>query len=99
LEETVPLLGEDNARCRRLGGSLLGIDGVRMAQATIDTNILFVEITQNGLDAPMVEAALADEGILTLALGERLLRFVTHRHITDADLDRAVSALQTVLKP
>lgn len=99
LEETAPLLGEDNARCRRLGGSLLGIDGVRMAQSTIDTNILFVEITQNGLDAPMVEAALADEGILTLALGERLLRFVTHRHITDADLDRAVSALQTVLKP
>ena len=70
-----------------------------MAQATIDTNILFLEITQASIDAPMVEAALADEGILTLALGHRLLRFVTHRHITDADLERAVAALQTVLKP
>lgn len=98
LDETVPMLGEDNARCRRLGGAILGIDGVRMAQSTIDTNILFLEITAPGLDAPMVEAALADEGILTLALGERLLRFVTHRHITDTDLDRAVSALQSVLK-
>ncbi len=98
LDETVPLLGEDNARCRRLGGAILGIDGARMAQATIDSNILFLEITQAGLDAPMVEAALADEGILTLALGDRLLRFVTHRHITDADLDRAVGALQTVLQ-
>lgn len=99
LEETVPMLGEDNARCRRLGGAILGIDGVQMAQATIDTNILFLEITQASIDAPMVEAALADEGILTLALGHRLLRFVTHRHITDADLERAVAALQTVLKP
>jgi threonine aldolase len=98
LDETAPMLSEDNARCRRLGGAILGIDGVRMAQATIDTNILFLEITAPGLDAPMVEAALADEGIMTLALGERLLRFVTHRHITDADLDRAVSALQSVLK-
>ncbi|MHC4824181.1 MAG: threonine aldolase family protein [Planctomycetota bacterium] len=98
LEETAPLLGEDNARCRRLGGVTLGMDGVQLAQATIDTNILFLEITQSGLDAPMVEAALADEGVLALALGDRLLRFVTHRHITDADVDRAASALQTVLQ-
>lgn len=98
LEETAPLLTEDNARCRRLGGVTLAMDGVRMAQATIDTNILFLEITHPSLDAPMVEAALADHGVLALALGERLLRFVTHRHITDADVDRAAKALQTVLQ-
>ena len=97
LEETLPLLTEDNARCRRLGGSILGLEGVRMAQTTIDTNILFLEVIQDQLDAPMLEAALADEGVLTLALGDRLLRFVTHRHITDADVDHAVAALQKVL--
>lgn len=97
LEETAPLLSEDNSRCRRLGGVTLGIDGCRLAQATIDTNILFLEITQPGLDAPMIEAALADEGVLALALGDRLLRFVTHRHITDHCVDRAASALQKVL--
>ncbi len=98
LEETAPLLAEDNSRCRRLGGVTLALDGVRLAQSTIDTNILFLEITHPGLDAPMVEAALADQGVLALALGERLLRFVTHRHITDADVDRAASALQNVLQ-
>lgn len=97
LEETAPLLSEDNSRCRRLGGVTLGIDGCRLAQATIDTNILFLEITKPGLDAPMIEAALADEGVLALALGDRLLRFVTHRHITDNCVDRAASALQKVL--
>lgn len=98
LEDQLPQIAQDNARCRRLGGVVLGLDGVRLAQSTIDTNVLFLEVTQSDLDAPMLEAALADEGVLTLALGERLLRLVTHRMVGDADVDRAASALQKVLK-
>ncbi len=96
LEETLPLLAQDNARCRRLGGLVLGMDGLRLAQDTIDTNILFLEITHPDLDAPIVESALRDEGVLALALGDRLLRFVTHRHITDADIEQAGSALSRI---
>jgi threonine aldolase len=97
LEETLPLLAQDNARCRRLGGQVLGMDGVRMAQETIDTNILFLEVTHADLDAPMVESALRDQGVLALALGERLLRFVTHRHIGDAEIELAVGALARIV--
>jgi threonine aldolase len=97
LEETLPLLAQDNARCRRLGGRVLGMDGVRLAQDTIDTNILFLEITNPALDAPMVEAALRDDGVLALALGERLLRFVTHRHIGDAEIELAAGALSRIV--
>jgi len=97
LEETLPLLAEDNSRCRRLGGVVLGLEGVRLAQETIDTNILFLEVTSRDLDAPMLVAALADRGVHTMALGERLLRFVTHRHITDEHVDRAAKALQEAL--
>lgn len=97
LEETVPFLSQDNARCRRLGGQVLGMDGVRLAQDTIDTNILFLEVTNPDLDAPMVEAALRDEGVLALALGERLLRFVTHRHIGDAEIEQAAGALARIV--
>jgi threonine aldolase len=97
LEETMPLLADDNSRCRRLGGVVLGLDGVRLAQDTIDTNILFLEVTADGLDAPTLVAALADRGIHTLALGERLLRFVTHRHITDDHVEQAAKALQEAL--
>ena len=97
LDETLPLLAQDNARCRRLGGLVLGMDGLRLAQETIDTNILFLEVTHPSLDAPMVESALRDEGVLALALGDRLLRFVTHRHIGDADLDHAGAALARIV--
>ncbi|MBC8370302.1 MAG: aminotransferase class I/II-fold pyridoxal phosphate-dependent enzyme [Planctomycetes bacterium] len=90
-------IATDNAMCRQLGGMVLGLQGARMAQETIDTNILFLEITQPNLDAPMVEAALADHGVLALALGDRLLRFVTHRHLNDSDVERAGSALNQIL--
>ncbi len=97
LEETVPMIKEDNARCRRLGGSVLGLEGVRMAQSNVDTNVLFLEVTHPELDAPMIEAALRDRGVLCLALGERLLRFVTHRMVDDEDVERAGRALQELL--
>ncbi len=97
LDETLGLISEDNARCRRLSLAALGLEGIKMAQETVDTNILFLEITAPGLDAPMVVAELSDHGVLALALGPRLIRFVTHRGITDADVDHAVSALQRLL--
>jgi len=98
LEEVLPLLAEDNARCRRLGGMILGLPGLEIAQRTIDTNILFVKVVHKRLDAPMVVAALVEHGVLALAEEERLLRFVTHRGVSDADVDRAVAAMQSVLE-
>ena len=97
LEETWGRVGEDNARARRLGGAVLGIPGLTLAQETIDTNILLMDVVHPDLDAPMLEAALKDRNILALALGDRLLRFVTHRHILDSDLDRAAAALQEIM--
>lgn len=97
LEEVLPHLAEDNARCRRLGGVILGLPALEIAQPTIDTNILFVNVLHPKLDAPMVEAALADRGVLALAVGERRLRFVTHRDVTDADVERAAAVLQDIV--
>ena len=98
LDETLSFLVEDNARCRRLGSVTLGLEGVKLAQATIDTNILFLEVNHPHLDAPMIEAALSDYGILAIAMGDRLLRFVTHCGIVDADIDHAAQALQNILQ-
>ena len=97
LDEVLPLISEDNARCRRLASAILGIQGLQIAHPPVDTNILFVEVTHPQLDAPMIEAALVDEGVLALAMSERMLRFVTHREVTDADVERAMNALQQVV--
>ena len=98
LDELPERLAVDNALCRHLGGFVLGLNGARMAQENIDTNVLFLEVTHPSLDAPMVEAALSDRGVRALALGDRLLRFVTHRHLTESDVNNAGEALHQILK-
>jgi threonine aldolase len=97
LDEVLPIISEDNARCRRLSLAALALDGIKLAQDTVDTNILFLEVTDPRLDAPMVESELAEKGVQALTLGPRLLRFVAHSGITDADVDHAVMALQSIL--
>lgn len=44
----------------------------------------------------VVLAALASEGVLASSMGGRLLRFVTHLDVGDADVARAVTALSKV---
>ncbi|KAA3613526.1 MAG: hypothetical protein DWQ01_03015 [Planctomycetota bacterium] len=98
LDEVLPLIPEDNGRCRHLGLSILGLPGLVIDQRTVDTNILFVRVTDPDLDAPAVEASLRDHGVMALTMGERRLRFVTHRGISDADVDRATRALQAIVQ-
>ena len=47
--------------------------------------------------APAVESALKERGVLALALGPKLLRFVTHREVGDADVERAAAAMNEIL--
>jgi hypothetical protein len=42
------------------------------------------------------ESALAEHGVLTLALGPRRLRFVFHRDVDDDALDAAVGACRVI---
>ena len=58
LDEMPQRLALDNALCRQLGGMVLGLQGARMAQETIDTNILFLEITQRFLQSQKSYTAL-----------------------------------------
>ncbi len=57
-----------------------------------------------GLPRPFVPGAIADpvvtslarNGVDLMALGPDSLRVVTHLHIADADIDRAITAFQEV---
>lgn len=97
LDEVLPRLSEDNARARELAAGIIALPGVQIAQETVDTNLLFVDVMSRSIDAPGLAAALADHGVLALPLGERRIRFVTHQDVADADVDRAVRAMQEVL--
>ncbi len=89
LDEAVGRLGEDHARARRLGEALARGRGVRVTRP--QTNI--VVATLEDRPAPEVAAALAERGILGIAMDARTLRLVTHRDVSESDCDRAVEAI------
>ena len=93
LDEAVGRLGEDHARARRLGEALARGRGVRVTRP--QTNI--VVATLEDRPAPEVAAALAERGILGIAMDARTLRLVTHRDVSESDCDRAVEAIGAAL--
>jgi threonine aldolase len=93
LETMVDRLAEDHRRARRLAEAIAEMRGFEVDLDTVQTNIVFVRTAR---PAQEVEAALAAQGVLTIALDPHRLRLVTHHDVDDAGLEYAIGAFQQV---
>ena len=94
LEEGPALLAEDHRRARLLADELARMPGAEIDPAEVETNIVFVTTRR---DAKAVERALAEAGVLAIALGPKRLRAVFHRDAGDDALQAAVTAFRSAL--
>jgi threonine aldolase len=94
LEKMVDRLADDHTRARRLADGLHAVDPKLVNPNRVATNIIMVEIGDTGRDAASWVAALLDKGINTSVWNAHSLRLVTHRHIDDAAVDQAISAVR-----
>jgi threonine aldolase len=88
-------LAEDHRRARVLSDALNGVHP-KISATIPQTNIVQVDVTLSGRDSAAWSGALEREGLRARPWGRRRLRCVTHRHIDDADIDRAVMAFRIV---
>jgi threonine aldolase len=91
----VTRLADDHARARRLAAALAPF-GLVDADA-VRTNIVPLDLTKAGLDAPALGTAARAQGVLVSVLGPRTARLVTHLDLDDAGIDRAIEVLTAVL--
>jgi threonine aldolase len=91
LDHHIDRLAEDHAHARRLAQGLQGLPGVRCEMP--DTNIVFVDVAPERAHG-VVERARA-QGVLCTGLYR--LRLVTHLDVSQADVDRAIQVMRTVL--
>jgi threonine aldolase len=88
-------LAEDHRRARALSDVLNGMHP--NISATIpQTNIVQVDVSRTGRDGAAWSEALEGAGVKARPWGKQRLRCVTHRHIDDADIERAVMAFRAV---
>ena len=98
LDEVMPLLAEDNRRAHELAVGLADIPAVVLDPDTVETNIVFFSLADDTpMDAGALAARLAEEGLLCHPLGGDSIRMVTHYHISDEDISKAVEITARML--
>jgi threonine aldolase len=94
LGSQVARLAEDHATARQLAEGLSAIAALRVRQPR--TNIVQVNVAATGMTAKQWEADLRGCGVLVRPWGPDLLRCVTHRHVDETSVKRAISAFRVV---
>lgn len=87
-------LVDDHRRARLLASALAELPGVRVDLESVETNIVLAVVETAA--APRWQQELAHHGVQCLAVDKTRLRLVTHRDVTDEDVEHAISALAAV---
>jgi threonine aldolase len=90
-------LGEDHARAKKLAGAIAGLPGISLDPSLVETNIIIFGFAHPRYSIPAFLEELKKRGVWALATAGGI-RFVTHKDVGDADVDRAVDAFRQVLK-
>ncbi|MCB9885070.1 MAG: aminotransferase class I/II-fold pyridoxal phosphate-dependent enzyme [Planctomycetes bacterium] len=93
LRDGPALLAADHERAQRLAQGLVGLPWCKVSTAATETNIVMVDVPT--ADPKLLLAHLREHGVLAARAGPRRLRFVLHRDVDDAGVERCLSACRS----
>ena len=96
LETMMDRLHEDHASAKKLAAGFHAIDASLINPAEVETNIVRVNVRASGRSAAQWAEDFKARSIAVSPAGSVSLRFVTHRHIANADVDAAISACREI---
>jgi threonine aldolase len=97
VQNMVARLSEDHHRARLLSQQINQLS-LPVSASVPETNIIQVDISRTGLGSGIWTQKLEASGLLVRPWGEDRLRCVTHRHIGDDAIERAVAVFQAVIR-
>ena len=95
LDTMVDRLAEDHANARRLAEGLAGIEGIRLSQDSVPTNIVMFELAP-GLPAAELVDGLREGGIRVGFRNGGPFRAVTHYMVSAADIEEVLTRAEAV---
>ena len=95
IDRHVEPLAEDHEKARILAG--LVADAGVVDPATVETNIVLLDVSRAGTNAGDVVAQARDEGVLTSAVAPTVVRLIAHRDVTTEDCRKAGEILARLL--
>ncbi|HLJ21499.1 MAG TPA: GntG family PLP-dependent aldolase [Stellaceae bacterium] len=97
LDQNLERLIEDHANARLIAEGLVGVRGVELDLATVQTNIVIFRTTEGAPDAATVVARAKEKGVLVGAFAARTVRAATHLDVTRDQAKRASDVLAAVV--
>lgn len=98
LDTMIDRLAEDHQNSRRLAQGIANINGLSIDPTSIQTNIVIFDVDEKIGSAPNFIKAMKDSEILVSYPGERSVRMVTHRHISNEDVEETLSRTSKVVR-
>jgi len=98
LTQMVDRLAEDHANAKVLAQGLAEIDGVSIDIESVQTNIVIINVAGTGKSEEAFLAGLKQEGVLAVDFGPDLVRFVTHKDVTTADIQQTIERVARVAR-
>jgi len=97
LDHHVERLEEDHANAQRLAEGLSTIEGIAVRTPRPDTNMVFFDVEELGIDSATFLHMLANRGVQMGAVGN-LIRAVTHLGVSQADVQTAIEAIADIAR-
>jgi threonine aldolase len=97
LDHNIERLAEDHARAHRIATALAAHDRSLIDPATVETNIVGLELSETGMSAADFAARCKERGLWISALGKSYARLVTHLDFDDQQCEAAIAIMIEVL--
>ncbi|MBL6731995.1 MAG: aminotransferase class I/II-fold pyridoxal phosphate-dependent enzyme [Candidatus Poseidoniaceae archaeon] len=93
LDNNIQRLSEDHSRAKRLATALNEMDEYSVDLNSVETNMVYID---SKMGAKELMARLSSHAIDVLDVGPTAVRAVTHLHVTDEDIDKAIEVFRTI---
>jgi threonine aldolase len=98
LDNNIPSLADDHRRARAIAQACHAVVPSAIDIDYVHTNIVVINVKGASISAQQLSASLKEAEILSSALGPTTLRLVTHRDLSDLDIEKVNSVLPGLLQ-
>jgi threonine aldolase len=98
LDHNIDRLADDHANARRLAEMIGNIDGMRIMNPEVETNIVFIDPSATARKPSDIVAALLGHGVRMGTSYGGMIRAVTHLDVDRADMETAAAAFSRALR-
>lgn len=97
LDHHIDRLAEDHANAQHLAEAVRTVPGFRLLPDTIESNLVWFEVNAVMGSAKDIAMRLKEKGVLVAALGQRVIRMVTHLDVSREDCTRAAAIIRELV--